>query len=60
MRRLLARFRDEIVVDTATAVPPTNNEREPTLPKPCARSVSPCTTSILSIETPSDAAIICA
>src|SRR5260221_7319516 len=47
------------LVDTATAVPPTNSEREPTLPNPVARSVSPWTISILSMEMPSDPAIIC-
>jgi len=36
-RALLMRSPEE----TATAVPPTNSEREPTLPKPVARSVSP-------------------
>ena len=47
------------LAETATAVPPTNSEREPTLPKPVARSVSPCTTSILSMGMPSEAATIC-
>ena len=42
------------LAETATAVPPTNSEREPTLPKPVARSVSPCTTSILSMAMPSE------
>src|SRR3984957_10961243 len=42
-------------VHPAPAVPPTNSEREPTLPKPMAKSVSPCTTSILSMGTPSEA-----
>jgi hypothetical protein len=46
-------------VETATAVPPTNSEREPTLPKPVARSVSPCTTSILSMAMPSVSETIC-
>jgi hypothetical protein len=46
------------LAETATAVPPTNSEREPTLPKPVARSVSPCTTSILSRGMPSDSEII--
>jgi hypothetical protein len=44
--------------ETATAVPPTNSEREPTLPKPIARSVSPWTTSILSMAMPSVSEII--
>jgi hypothetical protein len=46
------------LAETATAVPPTNSEREPTLPNPVARSVSPCTTSILSPGMPSDSEII--
>ncbi len=29
------------LADTASAVPPTNSEREPTLPNPVAKSVSP-------------------
>jgi hypothetical protein len=34
-----------------TAEPPTNAEREPTLPTPLARSVSPCTMCMLLIGT---------
>ena len=36
-----------------TADPPTNAEREPTLPTPFARSVSPCTIRTFSAGTPS-------
>ena len=42
-----------------TAEPPTNAEREPTLPTPLARSVSPCTILIFSTATPSTSVTSC-
>jgi hypothetical protein len=42
-----------------TAEPPTNAEREPTLPTPLARSVSPCTIRIFSGATPSTSFTSC-
>ena len=44
---------------TRTAAPPVNSEREPPLPKPFARSVSPCTMRILSIGTPNTSTASC-
>ena len=42
-----------------TAEPPTKAEREPTLPTPFARSVSPCTMRTLSGDTPSTSVMSC-
>jgi hypothetical protein len=45
---------------TCTAEPPVNSEREPALPKPLARSVSPCTMRMRSIGTPNTSTASCA
>ena len=45
---------------TCSAEPPVNSEREPALPKPSPRSVSPMTTLIFSIGTPNASTISCA
>ena len=45
---------------TFTAEPPTKIEREPALPKPLPRSVSPCTMRTLSIGTPNTSTASCA
>ena len=45
---------------TLTAEPPTKIEREPALPKPLPRSVSPCTMRTFSIGTPNTSTTSCA
>ena len=45
---------------TCTAEPPTNSEREPALPKPVPRSVSPNATVIRSSGTPNTSTASCA
>ena len=45
---------------TCTAEPPTNSEREPALPKPVPRSVSPNATRMRSIGTPNTSTASCA
>ena len=45
---------------TRTAEPPVKSEREPALPKPLPRSVSPCTMRIFSIGTPNTSTASCA
>ena len=45
---------------TLMAEPPTKIEREPALPKPVPRSVSPCTMRTFSIGTPNTSTTSCA
>ena len=45
---------------TRTAEPPVKSEREPALPKPLPRAVSPWTMRILSIGTPKTSTASCA
>ena len=59
-RQLRAPVSSVCSAPTCTAEPPVNSEREPALPKPSPRSVSPSTTRTLSIGTPNTSTTSCA
>ena len=63
LQRAAASSRASITVRSAatrTAEPPTKSERDPALPKPVPRSVSPWTMRIRSIGTPNTSTASCA
>ena len=51
---------DRALGATCTAEPPVKSEREPALPKPLPRSVSPWTMRTFSIGTPNTSTASCA